>query len=146
MTTPLTIRLAQSGDTQEIARLSLELGYPTTIETTTLSLDAVLHSTRHLVAVAPASDNHLLGWLVAERRLWLESGEGIEITGLVVSASARRLGVGRALVSYAEDWARQQGFQSIRVRSNISRVESHPFYKSIGFLPKKTQHTYEKSL
>jgi GNAT superfamily N-acetyltransferase len=144
MTTSLTVRSAQFGDVQEIARLSLELGYPTTIETTASSLDTLLNSTRYLVVVAPAPGNHLLGWLVAERRVWLESGEGVEITGLVVSSSARRLGVGRALVLSAEDWARQQGFRSIRVRSNVLRVESHPFYQSIGFFPKKSQHVYEK--
>lgn len=116
------------------------------MEVTTSSLETLLHSARYFVAVAPAPNCSLLGWLVAERRLWLESGEGIEITGLVVSASARRLGVGKSLVASAEHWAIQQGFRLIRVRSNVSRVESHPFYQRIGFSPKKTQHVYEKPL
>ena len=72
--------------------------------------------------------------------------EGIEITGLVVSPSARRLGVGRALVAASEAWASRLGFSSIRVRSNVSRAESHPFYRRIGFSLTKTQHVYQKSL
>lgn len=140
------IRSAQTSDAQEIARLSLELGYPTNVESTISSLGALLNAARYFVAVAPAKNGSLLGWLVAERRLWLESGEGIEITGLVVTPAVRRQGIGQALVSAAEQWAMQQGFAAIRVRSNIARVESHPFYQSIGFSPKKTQHAYEKLL
>jgi GNAT superfamily N-acetyltransferase len=84
--------------------------------------------------------------MVVERRVSLESGEAAEITGLVVAASARRTGVGKALVSSAEQWTARQGLTAIRVRSNITRAESHPFYERLGFLRKKTQHTYEKPL
>lgn len=140
------IRPARFGDAQEITRLSVELGYPATLDGTMANLEVLLHSPRYRVAVAPAPDGALFGWIVAERRLCLESGEAVEITGLVVSNSARRRGVGSALVAAAERWAMTQGFRSLRVRSNVSRTESHPFYQGIGFVPKKTQHTYEKPL
>lgn len=140
------IESAQLKDAAEIARLSVELGYPTTVEATRGSLESLLDSAKYFVAVAPAQDGALLGWLVAERRLWLESGEGIEITGLVVSAASRRLGVGKALVAAVERWATGQGFPVVRVRSNVTREESHAFYQSIGFLAKKTQRCYEKPL
>ncbi len=141
-----SIESAQLKDAVEIARLSVELGYPTTAEATRRNLESLLDSARHFVAVAPAPDGTLLGWLVAERRLWLESGEGVEITGLVVSAASRRLGVGKALVAAAGQWAASQGFPVVRVRSNVTRAESHAFYQSIGFVAKKTQRCYEKYL
>ena len=87
-----------------------------------------------------------MGWAVAERRLSLESGERAELTGLVVSASARRMGIGRSLVTAAEQWGSEQGLESMYVRSNIARQESHPFYLDLGYHLKKTQHTYEKPL
>lgn len=146
MKIPYDIRCAQLSDANEVARLSLELGYPTSIQATHASLEALLNSARYLVVVAPAPNGSLLGWLVAERRLSLESGEWIEITGLVVSICARRQGVGKALVASAEGWAIGQGFRQIRVRSNVSRGDSHLFYQRVGFLPKKTQHLYEKPL
>ena len=143
---PHVPRLAQLSDAEEMARLSIEFGYSTTIAHTTWSLAALLESPRHFVAVVPGPSGALLGWLVAERRLLLETGEFVEITGLVVTPLARRLGVGTALVVAAERWALDQGFGTIRVRSNVTRPESHPFYESIGFTRKKTQHTYEKPL
>lgn len=75
----------------------------------------------------------------------LESGERAELVGLVVRSDARRIGVGKALVLAAEHWASAQGLQTITVRSNIVRAESHPFYESIGYVRKKTQHTYAKA-
>ena len=84
--------------------------------------------------------------MVVERHCSLESGEQAELAGLVVSSDARRLGVGRALVAAAEAWTRAAGFPTLRVRSNVLRAESHAFYRSVGFVPVKTQHTYEKSL
>jgi GNAT superfamily N-acetyltransferase len=137
---------ARETDAAEIARLSLELGYQASVEETRSALGRMLGSPRYFVVVASAGSGPLLGWAAAERRLSLESGESAEITGLVVATSARRLGVGRALVAAAEQWARGNGFTSIRVRSNVTRAESHPFYESQGFERAKTQHAYRKAL
>ena len=140
------IATARAEHAGEIARLSGELGYPATPEEITQRL-ASLSATPHVhVAVAAAPNGRLLGWLVVERHCCLESGEQAELAGLVVSADARRLGVGRALVTVAETWARAAGFTTLRVRSNVLRSESHAFYRGVGFVPIKTQHTYEKSL
>lgn len=46
----------------------------------------------------------------------------------------------------AEGWALSSGFSSIRVRSNVTRAESHPFYERLGFARTKTQHVYSKTL
>ena len=146
MPTSYSIIPAQETDVAEIVRLSLELGYRTTDDQTRTALTQMLSSPYYFAIVASASAGRLLGWAVAERRLTLESGESAELTGLVVTTSARRLGVGRALVASAEHWALQNGFSSIRVRSNITRAESHPFYEHLGFERAKTQHTYQKLL
>ena len=146
MSNSLRIRPARLDDSAEIARLSGELGYPATVEEIRLTLGGLLESAKYSVAVTEGDGNQLTGWIVVERRVFLESGEKAEITGLVVSASVRRMGVGKALVAHAERWTARQGMASIRVRSNISRAESHLFYEGLGYLRKKTQHSYEKLL
>ena len=146
MLTSYSIIPARETDAAEIARLSLELGYQTAVDQTRTALKQILSSHSYFAVVASAGAGRLLGWAVAERRLSLESGEFMELTGLVVSTSARRLGAGRSLVAAAEHWALKNGFSSIRVRSNIARTESHPFYERLGFERTKTQHAYKKPL
>jgi GNAT superfamily N-acetyltransferase len=97
------------------------------------------------VAVAQGRGT-LLGWVHAEQRLNLESGERGELVGLVVGGVARRAGVGRALVHAAERWAAARNLAAIVVRSNVVRPESHAFYRRLGYEPTKTQQVYRKAL
>jgi GNAT superfamily N-acetyltransferase len=139
------LRNAQLVDAAEIARLADELGYPATTQDMAARLTVLLPQSHHHVVVAQGDDG-LLGWIAVERRLTLESGERIEIVGLVVSTAAMRSGIGQALVADAERWALAQGFNSIAVRSNVARAESHPFHEHLGYLRRKTQHVYSKRL
>ncbi|QSX29781.1 GNAT family N-acetyltransferase [Shewanella cyperi] len=139
------IRVATSEDAAAIALLSSELGYPASAEAIQERLARLLNNSSHKIYVATQGDN-ILGWIACERRLLLESGEVFEIVGLVVSKAARRKNVGRQLVTAAERWAEALSARALRVRSNVQRQESHPFYQALGFEKSKTQHTYVKSL
>ncbi|HET8700222.1 MAG TPA: GNAT family N-acetyltransferase [Nitrococcus sp.] len=139
------IRPARVADAAPIARLATELGYPATSAEMISRLAALLPLSNHFVAVAEGLDT-LLGWVAVERRLLLISGAKAELMGLVVGAAARRAGVGRALVSAAERWALLQGLDTLIVRSNAARAESHPFYEAMGYTRSKTQHAYIKNL
>ena len=139
------IRPAAATDAAEIARLTTLLGYPASTEEIARRLDILLPSASYFIAVAEGSSG-LVGWVAAERRVLLESGERAELVGLIVDPDARRSGMGRALVRAAEEWAVGQRFDLISVRSNVARVESHPFYESLGYARLKTQHAYAKQL
>jgi len=140
MTTP---RPARASDAAEIARLTGELGYPSNAEQVAARLDALRGDPRQCVRVIDG-EGRLAGWVAAERRLSLEAGERVEITGLVVDGTIRRGGVGRALVGAAEAWAREQGIAMVIVRSNVQRQASHPFYERLGYVRQKSQHVYCK--
>ncbi|WP_243286980.1 GNAT family N-acetyltransferase [Geothrix terrae] len=141
------IRSANLSDASEIARLSDALGYPAGREEIVRRLALLLPNPSHLVLVAEPLEGHgLLGWLAAERRITLESGIKFEIVGLVVDGTVRRSGIGKALVRAAEAWVLDQSGASLGVRSNVLRPESHGFYESLGYLRKKSQHVYHKSL
>ena len=109
-------------------RLSLLLTLPTSV-----------------VLVADAGEV-LSGWGSADLRVSLETGLRVEITGLVVDASKRRLGIGRLLVNHLERWAADKNCPILLVRSNVVRQESHPFYEGLGYERTKTQHSYKKVL
>ncbi|MFK2875867.1 GNAT family N-acetyltransferase [Rhodanobacter hydrolyticus] len=96
------LRTARVDDAMEIARLAGELGYPLGVAAMEDRLRAILPLPQHHVTVAQDGNGGLLGWIAIERRLTLESGERIEIVGLVVDAAARGTGIGRALVADGE--------------------------------------------
>jgi len=88
----------------------------------------------------------LLGRVHVEHRSSLELGDRAELMALVVDSSARRRGLGRELVEYAEAWGRSRGLAFLTVRSNAARELSHPFYAALGYARDKTQHVYSKAL
>ena len=86
------------------------------------------------------------GWIHAAEHDILEVGSFCEILGLVVAADRRGEGVGRRLVEQVERWAAERGLKQVSVRSNVTRLESHPFYERSGYVRVKTQHAYRKSI
>ena len=142
---PIEIRGAQPGDAAEMARLSIQLGYPMTADEITRRLAVLLPNELHYIAVA-VSGSRMLGRVHCEHRSGIEAGERAELMALVVDVDARRGGVGRQLVEAAERWALSRDLSSLVVRSNAARELSHPFYLALGFSRDKTQHVYSKAL
>ncbi len=63
-----------------------------------------------------------------------------------MGTDARRQKVGQTLMERAEVWARDQGYQEVRLRSGLYRSEAHQFYRSVGYTLTKTSHTFRKIL
>ncbi|MET0890570.1 MAG: GNAT family N-acetyltransferase [Stenotrophomonas maltophilia] len=132
-------------DAAEVARLCTQLGYPASTDEMTARMGVVISAGDRQVFVIQDGER-LLGWIGIELRTTLETGRKAEIVGLVVDAGARRSGAGKALVAAAENWVRQHGLDAVMVRSNTVRIESHPFYEGLGFVRRKSQHVYSKTL
>jgi GNAT superfamily N-acetyltransferase len=139
------IRPPRAADAEQLGVLNRQLGYATESEELVSRINRLSELREHFVAVAEA-DGTILGWVQAEHRFSLETGDKAELVGLIVGAAARRSGVGRLLVQAAEDWAIDRGLLSIVVRSNVIRPESHSFYRQTGYTQSKTQHVYAKPL
>jgi GNAT superfamily N-acetyltransferase len=142
----VAIRPATGADALAISQLVTELGYRAISAFAKERIEVLTGSSVDLLVVAVDSSGRVVGWLQAHSALVLESGLRVEILGMVVAGSARRRGVGRALVAHAEAWARSLSAESIVVRSNEQRVESHLFYPSLGYAATKTQRVYRKIL
>jgi len=139
------IRHARLSDVPAMTQLVTELGYPATPEDMRARLEKLLPDPRQFIALAVRGEE-IIGLIAAEHRLVLETGESIEIMGLVVAAQARRQGIGGILLSAAETWAREKGVTALRVRSNVARTQSHPFYLGHGYARHKMQHVYAKRI
>ena len=141
----LIIRSATLHDAPRVAELSGTLGYPANAEEMARRLAGILAHDTHAVFVAEAA-GEVVGWTHGSERQLLEMDRRCEILGLVVGAGQRGKGVGRQLVAAVEDWARARGLDEVFVRSNVVRLESHPFYERIGYERYKTQHAYRKAI
>ena len=141
----LVVRRAASDDAPHVAALSRVLGYP--VDPGVMSERLAHLAARDADAVFVAVDRDcIVGWIHGSERELLEVGRQVEILGLVVDLAARRSGAGRALVDAVERWAASRGVAQVSVRSNVVRVESHPFYERLGYKRVKTQHSYRKAL
>lgn len=141
----VAVRRAAAGDAGHIADLSGVLGYPVERRVMSERLARLLARDDNAVFVT-VDGERIVGWIHGAEHELLEVGPLCEILGLVVDASIRRSGAGRALVSAVEQWAASRGLPQVSVRSNVVRVESHPFYERLGYTRVKTQHSYRKAL
>ncbi|HTY12403.1 MAG TPA: GNAT family N-acetyltransferase [Bacteroidota bacterium] len=140
----VTIQEAQQSDAEALAWLSGELGYPATTSEIEHRLKALSADPRHTILVA--KDGALLGWIDVAVIHTLESDSFAEIRGLVVTEARRGTGIGTKLVEAAEKWASAKKCDRIRVRTNITRVEAQAFYQQRGYVSKKTQNVFDKSI
>ena len=139
------IRAAKQNDATDVARLCLQLGYNTSKEDCSSRQEMLSRDENSAVFVADV-DGRVVGWIQLSVRLSIESGEFVEIVGLVVDEGYRGRGVGRALVSQGEDWARARGQRTFRVRTNVVREDAPLFYRSMGFKETKRQSVFVKTL
>jgi GNAT superfamily N-acetyltransferase len=143
---PATIRSPQLSDLPRLSQLSSQLGYPVPEADLGRRLTHLLSRPDHHIVLAETSPDLVVGWIHAAEQWVLESELTCEILGLVVDQSCRGQGIGRMLVAAVESWAATRGLAAIKVRSNVARAESHPFYQRLGYTRIKSQHVYRKSL
>jgi GNAT superfamily N-acetyltransferase len=136
------IREMQTDDCGRVSELLEQLGYPTPVDSV-LDRYRRLDPSRNRLFVAEW-ESRVVGWAHAEWRRSITSVPRVEIVALVVDASHRRRGFGRALLGRIDEWAREAGVGGVRVSSNLARSESHAFYLRAGFHLTKTSAVYTK--
>jgi GNAT superfamily N-acetyltransferase len=128
----IEVRKAITADYDAIAGLLEQLGYPTTSAQVPARLDRLTGDGRATVFVAQREGKvvglatvHVLSVLNRNRDVaWL--------TALVVDASIRKSGIGRALVEAVESFARQAGCERLSVTTHEQLTDAHAFYLGVG--------------
>jgi GNAT superfamily N-acetyltransferase len=142
----IQLRNATIRDSDALAALAGQLGYPSTPSQIQRRLKALLASEGNTVIVAEMPETGIAGWVHVYTQTYVEDDYHAEIGGLVVADGFRGQGVGRRLMESAEAWAREQGCALMRLRSNIIREQAHQFYRNQGYRVFKTSLTFIKDL
>jgi GNAT superfamily N-acetyltransferase len=139
----LHVRSAAPEDSNWLAPLFRQLGYPVNAAEIAKRLDNLAPESDVLVAVA---DSEVVGFVVIAVQHDFVGGTCGAVLGLVVSEEFRSKGIGSKLLSAAESWAFERGAPVVNVRSNVLREDAHRFYERQGYSRVKSQHVFEKTL
>ena len=142
----LDIRTATAGDAEALARLSTDLGYPSTGAQVVARLSEILGRPDHLVAVAADREGGAVAFIQATIRHTVDNDPTGEIVALVVDERHRGRATGRALVEAAERWAASAGMRTMTVRSRVQRERAHRFYERRDYRHLKDQKVFRKDL
>ena len=139
------IRDAALDDAEDITRLTIQLGYPSSADVTLQNLTIIFKNQNEKMIVA-VHNKTCVGWAQVSHTTRLETGSFVEIVGLVVDDQYRNKGIGKTLIAYCKSWCIDKGVKTLRLRSNIKRKEAHESYYHLGFSEIKQQKVFEIKL
>jgi ribosomal protein S18 acetylase RimI-like enzyme len=142
--TGLVIREVAVTDSEAIARLVSDLGYPTSTSQMQRRLQSILNDDDYHTLVA-CEGGEIVGF-VGTRSGPLYEDEGLygQIMALAVAPNHQRRGIGRVLMRSAESMLAERGARILVVTSGNHRADAHAFYENCGY--SFTGRRYKKSL
>lgn len=141
----VSIRGMIAEDLPAVRGLLAQLGYELDLTEVRRRYASVAQEAGHAMFVVER-DAHVVGLLHLYARPALEKPPELIVQALVADAALRGKGVGRAMMACAEDWARQHGFDSVALMSQVARTNSHAFYAGLGYRVAATSHLMRKTL
>lgn len=139
-----TIREANICDAYALAELNRrEMGYEYSAEATERNLREALSRSSDKIFVAVCGES-VLGYIHACDYDLLFSPPIKNILGIAVSSEHIRKGIGKALITAVERWAKETNAAGIRLVSGESRTEAHRFYEKCGYKSNKMQKNFKK--
>lgn len=133
MRTEVAIRDARPEDSEAVAELLGELGYPTDAARFRRRLERIESDPSSRLFVATVNDR-VAGLAGFHLLPLVEHDEpGCQLTALVVGKAYRRNGVGSELVRTVEKEARARGGRRMLVNTARHRADAHAFYERLGF-------------
>jgi len=141
----LTIRDALIEDIEALTLLMADLGYPTSITDMQTRFKSIAAHPDYKTIIA-VLNYEVVGMAGLSKGIYYEmNGTYMRIVAFVVKQGCRNMGIGRQLISAAENWAIEQGLTTVIINSGNrdERLASHAFYgemgysvKSLGFVKK----------
>lgn len=138
----VTIKNIELADCKEYAVLCEELsGLPTNMVQLAEVIKKITANPDYLLVGAIDEDKQLLGSVMGIFCLDTvgECQPFMVLENMVVSKQCRRQGIGKKLIGYIEECAREKNCKFVMFTSLAKRKEAHRFYESLGYSLNVTQ-------
>lgn len=129
------IREYCSSDLEGLTDLMADLGSPSTIEDMKKRMELIEANPFYYTFVATRSDR-VVGMIgVRLNGTYTSNKMKTQISSLVTKKKYRGQGIGKALISFIEEWTQSQGSDFLYLTSGMKkeRFNAHEFYKKQGF-------------
>ncbi len=138
------IRELMLKDSEDIHRLNTEeMGYEFSLDETKEKLLKLLNSESDKIFVAVIGDE-VIGYVHANDYDLIYAPHMKNIMGIAVAEKYKRNGIGKALLSEVEKWAKETGAKGVRLVSGATRTNAHKFYHNCGYSGDKAQINMSK--
>ena len=144
MSNTFTIRRAKLSDAEDIYHINkTSLGYDYDLDKQKFKIQNVINDDTQVIFVADIG-NKVAGYIHLVNYDVIYADNYKNCLGLAVDNNYKRMGIGSALLSQGEKWAKENGAVGIRLCSGIERENAHKFYKSQGYIENKLQKNLKK--
>ena len=131
----IVIRHANINDIPDILPLLAQLGYPCDLKDLRARFKRFIQNPGYGVVVA-CLDDRSVGWVAwSKSDLFVLDKVRFHIEGLIVEENYRGMGIGKKLMKFVEDIAKQHTPIIVDLTSGLRRASdgSHEFYKRLGY-------------
>lgn len=135
MMNKVVIRRVKKEDIALLLPLMEQLGYPQELKDMQKRFQHFTNQEGYGVAVAE-QERKIIGWVAWSKSLsFVTPKVRIRIEGLVIDAPYQARGIGKQLMTYVEDFAKQYSPCIIDLTSGLRRAKegSHEFYRALGY-------------
>ena len=120
------------------------LGYDYDSDKQKIKIQNVIKDDSQVIFVAEF-DNKVVGYIHLVNYDVIYADNYKNCLGLAVDNDYKRIGIGSALLSQGEKWAKENGAVGIRLCSGIERENAHMFYFANGYKENKIQKNLKKN-
>ncbi|MCL2480939.1 MAG: GNAT family N-acetyltransferase [Spirochaetaceae bacterium] len=138
----IQFRNIKKQDIEKMVQMSAEVGYEVRYENFSERINELIKNSNIAIIVATNEENKIVGWIQLEISSFIFSDKTCNILGVFIDKNYRGNQIGRKLIVQAQEWAKEKGCLFFRICSDITRIDSHAFYKHMGFKHIKTEQIF----
>jgi len=127
-------------DIIELTLLINELGYHTSVNEMESRFKIISAHPDYKTIVAVANGEIVGVSGLCKGIFYEKNGMYMRILVFIVKQNSRKKGIGKLLIRACEDWAAEQGLNTILINSGNreERIDAHEFYKEMGYAIKSS--------